>query len=88
MTQGVDQITYVNSDLPALDGAAITTSDTVNFSYVARGIYIGVTGDVVIVNQSGSVLTFKNAQQGSILPIRCMRVNATNTTATNLIALF
>lgn len=74
--------------MPANEGEAITTSDTVSFTNIARGVYVGVTGDVVIVMPSGAVLTFKNASQGTILPVRAMRVNATGTTATNLIALF
>ena len=52
-----------------------------------RGIYVGVGGDVVaIVN--GSAVTFKNVQSGSILPIRATRVNATSTTATDMVGLY
>ena len=80
--------TYQLTSLPALEGEAITKSDTVGFSTTARGIYVGVSGDVVAVTPSGAALTFKNAVAGTIIPIRCVRVNSTSTTATNLIALF
>lgn len=73
---------------PAIRYFAITPHDSTDFTqgYV-RGIYVGVTGDVVAVNQDGAAITFKNAQQGSILPIEAKRVNSTNTTATNLVGL-
>ena len=35
--------------ISAAKAVAVTKSDTVNFEYVARGIYVGGTGDVVIV---------------------------------------
>lgn len=68
---------------------AITPSDTVNYSEgVAKGIYVGVTGNVSAIKRNGDTVLFVNAQQGSILPIFTIRVNATNTTATDLIALY
>lgn len=82
------QSKYAYTDLPAIDGAAVTASDSVDFANVARGIYVGVAGDVVLVTPTGSILTFKNAAQGSVLAILTMRVNSTGTTATNLVALF
>ena len=79
--------TFPITSLPALEGEAITKSDTVGFSTTARAIYVGGAGDIVVVTPLGAVLTFKNAVAGSIIPIRCVRVNDA-TTATNLIALF
>jgi len=65
---------------------AITPSDSVDFAGPCRGIYVGVTGNIVaIVN--GTAVTFKNAVQGTILPIQATRVNSTGTTATDLVAL-
>jgi hypothetical protein len=75
---------------PASTFFAITVSDTVSFprpTEVIRGIYVGVTGDVVAVNESGIAVTFKAVPAGAILPVRCIRVNNTNTTATNMVAL-
>ena len=65
---------------------AITPHDSTNFDK-CRAIYIGVSGDVVAI-VDGSAVTFKNAVQGSVLPVEATRVNSTNTTATNLIALY
>lgn len=70
-------------------GEAVTPSDTVPFGVPARGIYVGggAPGDVVAVMLDGQVLTFKAVPVGNVLPITCTRINATNTTATNLVAL-
>lgn len=70
--------------------SAITTGDTSasNFSSLARAIYVGVAGDVVCVRDDGTAVTFKNAQSGSWIPVKSIRINSTNTTATNLVALF
>jgi hypothetical protein len=68
--------------------AAITKSDTVNLAYVTRAIYVGGTGNIVAVFADGSTVTFSSIPAGSILPIAVIRVNSTNTTATNMVAMF
>ena len=74
-------------DNPAWDCVAITPSDSVAISSPCRGVYVGGAGNVAIVTPAGSVVTFANAVAGSILPVECVRINATNTTATNLVGL-
>jgi hypothetical protein len=77
--------------LPVLENytraLAITTSDTVNFTDVADAIYVGVSGVVVAVGADGVAVTFTGAPVG-VLPFRAKRVNATSTTATNMVALY
>lgn len=74
---------------PAYDAQAVTPADdTLLSNGVARGIYVGVTGDVTVTTEGGSKVTFKNAQQGTVIPIRVQSVESTNTTATNLLALY
>lgn len=77
-----------NASLPAEYAVAVTPSNTVNFSNLTRGIYVGVSGDVAVVMNDDAVIVFKNMNAGSILPIRAKRVNLTNTTATDIVALF
>lgn len=74
--------------IPAEDAVAVTPSDSTNLTNAARALYIGGAGNIVVVTAGGSVITFSNVQSGSILPVRATRVNATNTTATNIVALF
>jgi hypothetical protein len=66
---------------------AITTSDTNNFAVVPDAIYIGGAGNLVAVMPDGSTVTFTGVLAGTVLPISCIRVNATNTTATALVGL-
>lgn len=72
------------------NAVAITKSDTVDISYgQTRGIYVGVGGDISVnMVGTGTAVVFKNAQAGSVLPIRATRVLSTGTTATDLVALY
>jgi hypothetical protein len=82
-----------NSSLPAGRMAAVTPSDTVSFTYLTRGLYVGVAGNVYVnaLAEDGVTLAacaFIGVAAGTILPITCDRVNSTNTTATNIVALW
>lgn len=67
---------------------AVTPSDTVSFAHMTRGLYIGGDGDVVAVRSDGTAITFPGLLAGSLLPINCIRVNSTSTTATDIVAMF
>lgn len=80
---------------------AITKSDTVNIdgtttaaaaqpalgTRLCDAVYCGGAGIIAAVFQDGVVLNF-TVIAGQILPVRMVRVNSTNTTATLLNALF
>lgn len=68
--------------------ASVTPSDTVNITGEPRALFIGTGGDVVVVGQDDVAVTFANVQQGQTLPVRAKRVNATSTTASNIVALY
>ncbi len=78
---------------------AITPSDTANFDGTPAGsnckpcdaIWVGVGGVVEAVAQNGAVTAFScfvSTTDSGLLPIRAIRVNNTNTTATGLVALY
>ena len=71
----------------AKSAEVITPSDTVGFSRTCLGIYVGVTGNVTALLTDESVVTFVGVPAGAILPVQANRVNATDTTATSLVAL-
>lgn len=73
--------------LRAGDGFAITPSDSADLASDAAGIYVGVTGNIVLKTAGETTLTFVAVPAGTILPIDTRRVLATGTTATSLIAL-
>ena len=67
---------------------AITTSDTVDFAEGLTGaVWVGGAGTVVAVMQNGVTGTCTGVTAGAVLPIAARRINATSTTATNLVAL-
>jgi hypothetical protein len=78
------------SDGPATNFLAVTPHNSTNFS-PARALYIGVAGDVtavsIAIDGAETAVLFKNIPAGTILPIRTKRVNATGTTATDIVAL-
>jgi len=75
--------------MPAGHAEAVTTGDTSanNFSREAEALYVGGTGDVALVLPSGTAITFVGVPAGTILPVRCIRVNTSNTDATSMVAL-
>lgn len=75
-------------DAPASSAVAVTPSDSTNFAFEAKALFVGTAGNVVVVMRDGVACTFTNVQAGQILPVRCTRVNSTNTTASNIVALY
>jgi hypothetical protein len=80
--------TSADATVSARRAAAITTSDTAVSDDPTRGIYVGTGGNVRVDMCSGGTVTFQNVVAGTLLPIQAIRVYATGTTATNLIALY
>lgn len=74
-------------DAPAIDAFAITPSDTVDFDVAARSLWIGGTGDVVVVTKAGNAVTFAAVPAGTELRVGAIRVNDTGTTATDIVGL-
>jgi hypothetical protein len=72
---------------PAGHAEAVTPSDATDLDFIARGLYVGGAGDVKLVMVSGAVVTFKAVPVGTTLNVRFTRVEATGTTATQLVAL-
>lgn len=75
-----------DDSVPAYSAVAIVNDAVI---VACRAIYVGVAGDISVnLATTGTAVIFKNALAGSIIPIRAIKVNATGTTATNLIALY
>lgn len=68
--------------------SVVTPSDSINIaSGPADALWVGVGGDVAVLGRQGEVVTFKNVPGGTMLMVQTQRVNATNTTATDMVAL-
>lgn len=72
---------------PAVGAAAVTPNDSTGID-VTRSLYVGTAGNVAVEMKDGTEVTFTNVQDGSLLPLRVSKVKSTNTTATNIIALY
>lgn len=70
----------------AVSVSAVTTSDSATIN-PTKGLYIGVTGDVVVTMKDGSSATFKAMPVGMYY-LSVTKVKATGTTATNILALY
>jgi hypothetical protein len=49
---------------------------------------VGNGGDIAVTMRGGDEVTFANVADGVILPIRVLRVKATGTTATDILAIY
>jgi len=67
--------------------AAVTPSDTANLKAESI-IYVGGAGNLAIITIEGETVTFLGMTAGTVLPVWTYRVMATNTTATNLVAIW
>lgn len=77
-------LTITKSDTVNIDGSTYVVT---NAASPCEAIYVGGAGVVVVVFQDGSTASF-TCIAGQILPVRAIRVNASNTTATLMLALY
>lgn len=75
---------------PAFRYYAVTPHDSTDLAEgPCRALYIGGAGNIVLVRpQDGVAVTFSGVLAGTFLPCYALRVNSTNTTATNIVALY
>ena len=73
---------------PGEHAAAVTPNDSTDLATFARALYIGGAGNVKVNTIRGETVTFSGVLAGSILPVRVARVHSTDTTATNIVALW
>ncbi len=74
-------------DAPGSSAFAIAPSDTVPLPSVTRGIWVGGAGNVSVVMRDGSTVVFVGVAVGTLLPLRVQQINATGTTATNMVGI-
>ena len=82
-----DKFQYQSPTLisPGTAFVALTPSDSVDIATKPRALYIGVGGNIAVTDELGVTTTFLNVPAGAFLPIRPVRLMATNTTATSII---
>lgn len=76
---------FSSADFPPYS-VSITTSNTTNDpGGPFTSIYVGGAGDIAVVDMYGQTSVYTNMVSCSLLPLQCIRVNVTSTTATGLI---
>lgn len=69
--------------------AAVTPSDSVNLNPGCVALYVGTGGNISVLPTMGDVaVTLTGVGDGSVIPIKAKRINATGTTASNIVALY
>lgn len=71
---------------PAVFAKTVVPADA-DMATQCRSIYVGGTGNIQVTTVGGDVAVFQNVPAGTVLPVQAKRIWATNTTATNMIAM-
>lgn len=73
---------------PAQYAVAVVPNDGVNFTFgQARALYVGVAGNITLDTPNNTAVLFTAVPVG-ILPVAAVRVRATGTVATGILALY
>lgn len=95
-TTGIAKVVQVEDANTLVLSANIFSSASQNYIIYSSGdypnqgcvLYVGGAGDLAVVTSSGSEVTLVGVLAGSFIPVQVLRVEATNTTATNIVALW
>ena len=86
MDQFKDYPTTLTS--PATSAFAVVPSDTAPLTAITRALYVGQGGDISVEMQNGQIVTYQNVQSGSILALRTIKIRASGTTASGIVAMW
>ena len=95
-TTGIAKVVQVEDANTLVLSANIFSSASQNYTIYSSGdhpnqgcvLYVGGAGDLAVVTSSGSEVTLVGVLAGSFIPVQVLRVESTNTTATNIVALW
>ena len=84
----VDRYNGAGDDLlgPASLAAEVIPSDVAALPIASKRLWVGGAGNVVLITTGGVSVTYAGVPAGTYLNVRATQVNATGTTATNIIA--
>ena len=90
----VARVSSVNNATTITLDAAIAGTSAVGYKIYLKGVnpgcvlYVGGAGNVRVLTSSGADLTFVGIAAGTFMPVQVKRVYATDTTATDIVALW
>jgi len=84
-----------NFKLQGMRASAVTPSNTVNIPSISGPgdarpcvLYVGTGGTLKVLTEGEDEVTFVNVPSGSFLPVNVLRVFASGTSASNIIAIW
>jgi hypothetical protein len=77
---------HANNTVSAHGAIAVVPTDGLDIP-ICRALYVGTTGNISVRMADGQSVVFTAVAVG-IFPIQVDRVNATNTTASNIVAMY
>jgi hypothetical protein len=80
-----NNLTLASGTVPDTKAYRIYSPNKINRDFV---VYVGVTGDVALVDGNGNVEVYKDVPTGMVIPVMGGRVNDTGTGATNMVAIW
>jgi hypothetical protein len=73
----------------ATDAVAVTPDDVNDLAQVPTdGLYVGIGGNIKVDMADGTTVTFTALKGGVVYPFEVSRIYDTDTTATNIVALY
>lgn len=85
--QGVTDPYAGSGSEPSREVVAIGAGADADMAKPCRGIYVGVGGTVKITDMAGNAVSFVGVPAGTFMPVGAVRIWATGTTATSIVAL-
>lgn len=83
-----DWSTVDTNDAILQKSVAVSPSDSTVLS-VTQALWVGTSGNVAVVHHGdSSAVTYRNVSSGTLLPIQVTKVMSTNTTASNILAIY
>jgi|11_taG_2_1085331.scaffolds.fasta_scaffold34386_4 hypothetical protein len=70
------------------EAIAVTPADGADLATIQAALFIGTGGNIKVDMSGSGTVTFSNVADGTFLPILVDRVYATDTTASNILALY
>lgn len=83
-----DPYANIGSDItgPARNAAAVVPSDSADLPNACKRLWVGTGGAVTLVTVGDDSVTYTAVPSGTYLQVRAARVQATGTTASNIVA--
>jgi len=78
---------YADGTGPAIRWTAVTPDDAAALDPMPRALFVGAAGTLTLEDRTGSIVTW-TVMDGQFLPVAPLRIRATGTTASGIVALW